>query len=366
MSEWIRTTGGFGALVAVCLAAATFALPLWGQPQGKSAPPPPKPSPAARVALDQGVSVGAAARFDNLAVLPVYSKKQEQIGEFTTLPLALKYGQAEVREESDGGQVSVVVVANRGEKPIFVLAGTLIKGGKQDRLIGQDFLIGARKTVKVDAFCVEQGRWTKTRSGRQTGGKFTASGTVAGRKVRAAGQFETNQGKVWAEVAKVNQAHQKSTSTGTLMATMDDEQLATRRKALAVKAAAHLRSQPDRAEIVGFAYAVDGKVRGVRWFMNHQLFDLYADALIETAALEALTAQAEATSKGKPVARLSASPRAVVKFIAARKRAKRTVSKKTSGGNVNEYQFSDDGYRSKVRYRPKPSAPPKTLSAEYF
>jgi len=370
MADRNRTVGKVAAFAAVCLAAATFALSGWSQPQGKFAPPPPLPPTAApaaqRANLDKMISVGAAARFDNLAVLPVYSSSQERIGEFTTLSLALKYRQAEVRERSDGGQVSAVVVENRGTKPIFVLAGTIIKGGKQDRLIGQDFLIGPRKTVSVDAFCVEQGRWTGTRSGKHTGGKFSASGSLASRKVRAAGQFETDQGKVWAEVSQVNKAHKKSTSTGTLMATVDDKQLAAKRKQLASKATGFLRGQPDAGDVVGFAYAVDGKIRGVRWFMNHQLFDLYTEALVESAAQEALTAQAEATAKGRPIARLSAAPRSVLEFVAARKRVKRKVRKKTSGDNVNEYEFSDEGYKSKVRYRPKPSAPPKTLSAEYL
>lgn len=354
------------AFAAVCLAAATFALSGWGRPQTQFAPPPPKAAAAQRVELEAGIAVGDSARFDNLAVLPIYARTQEQVGEFTTLPKALASGRAEVREKSDGGQVSAVVVENRGRKPIFVLAGTIIKGGKQDRLIGQDFLIGPRKIVSVDAFCVEQGRWTGARAGVATGGKFSASGSLASRKVRAAGQFETSQGKVWAEVAEVNKTHGKSTSTGTLMATVDDAKLRARRKQLAQRAKGHLRSRPDAQRIVGLAYAVDGKVRGVRWFMNHQLFELYADALLESAALEAMTAQTTAAAQGKPVARLSASPRAVVEFVAARKRAKRTVRKKTDADNVNEYQFSDDGYGSSVRYRPKPSAAPKTLSAEYL
>lgn len=373
MPAWKRTVGKVAAFAAACLTAATFAMTGFGQPAGnrplQAAAPGIAAQPAvpvARTKLETGITVGVAARFDNLAVLPVYSSSQERIGEFTTLPLALKYQHAEVRERSKGGEVATVVIENRGPKPIFVLAGTIIKGGKQDRLIGQDFLIGPRKTVAVDAFCVEQGRWTGTRGGKQTGGKFSVSGSVAGSKVRAAGQFDTDQGKVWAQVSKVNAAHKKSTSTGTLMATVDDRKLVAKRQRLAARATGFLRGQADAGQVVGFAYAVDGKVRGVRWFMNHQLFDLYAEALLETAALEALTAQADATAHARPVARLSASPQSVAAFVAARKRAKRTVKKKTSGDNVNEYQFSDEGYKSNVRYRPKPSAPPKTLSAEYL
>ena len=58
------------------------------------------------------------------------------------------------------------------------------RGGKQDRQIAQDFVIGAKETVDVQAFCVEHGRWNPERDGKSTGGSFSASGMLAPSSVR--------------------------------------------------------------------------------------------------------------------------------------------------------------------------------------
>ena len=59
--------------------------------------------------------------------------------------------------------------------PIFVLAGTIVKGGNP------------KQTSPVDAFCVEHGRWNGNRDGRATAGHFGTSEVLATSKVRAAG-----------------------------------------------------------------------------------------------------------------------------------------------------------------------------------
>ena len=45
--------------------------------------------------------------------------------------------------------MNTLVIENKGDVPIYVLAGTVVKGGKQDRQIGQDFIIEGKKTVKA-------------------------------------------------------------------------------------------------------------------------------------------------------------------------------------------------------------------------
>ena len=48
---------------------------------------------------------------------------------------------------------------------MFLLAGEVILGGKQDRIIGQNTIIAANTTQSVPVFCVEHGRWTEQESG---------------------------------------------------------------------------------------------------------------------------------------------------------------------------------------------------------
>jgi hypothetical protein len=71
----------------------------------------------------------------------------------------------------------------------LVLAGTLLKGGKQGRQVGQDFIVPRKKTVAAEAFCVEQGRWTARRNGKDTRGIFRAKKSLAAKKVRESAQY---------------------------------------------------------------------------------------------------------------------------------------------------------------------------------
>ena len=62
---------------------------------------------------------------------------------------------------SSGAQVNQLVLMNRGKRPLLLLAGEVVSGGKQDRIIGKDRIvpIGAAP-LPLDVFCVEHGRWT--------------------------------------------------------------------------------------------------------------------------------------------------------------------------------------------------------------
>ncbi|MBK8998783.1 MAG: hypothetical protein IPM35_23925 [Myxococcales bacterium] len=229
------------------------------------------------VAADGGVRIGEPIALEDLTLFPIFSATQTDPGPMTTLGAALGAGAAEVREvgseeaapsstrhtrhgrERSGPVVNTLVIANHGDKAIYVLAGTVVKGGNQDRQIAQDFVVAARSTVPVDAFCVEQGRWTGEREGVGTQGKFEAVEQLANAKVRAAGQYESSQGEVWAEVAKVNSAHGKQKASGTLMATLDDAEVKAAREGLSKRIAQALGKARPSDELVGMAYAVTAR-----------------------------------------------------------------------------------------------------------
>src|SRR5205085_12614267 len=170
-------------------------------------------------------------------------------------------GQAEIRENGGGGTVNQLVIENKGAIPIFVLAGTVVKGGNQDRQIGQDFIIEPKKDTPVDAFCVEHGRWSGQRNGQVTAGRFDSSGVVATSKVRAAGQYKKSQSEVWSNVSSTNAAHGKASNSDTLMATIDDPTLVKERNALTAQIEATLAAVSPQDDLVGVAYAIDGDVR---------------------------------------------------------------------------------------------------------
>jgi len=308
-------------------------------------------------------AIGTPKTFDNLTIFPVTSKKQDDIGPMTTLDAALAKGAAFVHEtgsgtSGEGAQVNTLVIENKGAVPIYVLAGTIVKGGKQDRQIGQDFIVGANQTTPVDAFCVEHGRWTTQREGVATGGQFGVVGLLTPSQVRTAAEHDKDQGEVWAKVAKVNEANKKQAASGTLMASVDSADVAAKRAALAKQADNFLASVQPGDDVVGFAYAVDGKVRSVRWFSHHKVFELFRGTLVGTAAMEAITTQAEDAAAGKPPAPPPAiAPTAVSSFIHDAQEAKVKEERSTQGMNVNEIRDSKDAYSSSTKYKAPAAAP---------
>jgi hypothetical protein len=363
----------------VVLALAAFA-PACSRTPTRAAPPsldPPPSEPATaspRAAPDVAKAgptddhvIGAPRTFENLTVFPITAKTQVDVGPLTTLEAALATHEAEVREigsappssrgsldESNvqrrggGAQVNALVIENKGAVPIYVLAGTVVKGGNQDRQIGQDFIVDARQVTSVDAFCVEHGRWTGERDGHVTEGKFVTVNQLVTSSVRAAGQYQQNQGEVWAKVADVNAANKKSAASGTLLATLDDGEVAKHRAALAAQVVAYLKDARPEGDVVGLAYAVDGRVRGARWFVNHTIYDLYRQTLVNTAAVDAITASAtQDPSKPRlPVEALT--PRSVTAFIDEIEATKVKSARAASQANSNEYRESDRGYGSRT------------------
>src|SRR5260221_9535883 len=93
-----------------------------------------------------------------------------------------------------GASVNQLELITRSKGPLLLLAGELVSGGKQDRIIGKDRIVpvGA-EPLPLDVFCVEHGRWTGSSS------QFTASKTIVHPSVREQA-VEQKQDEVWAAV----------------------------------------------------------------------------------------------------------------------------------------------------------------------
>jgi hypothetical protein len=350
----------------------------------------PTPSPPGVALAGDDIEVGAPATFDNLTVFAIISRHQIDVGPMTTLDLALAKGEAEVREVGasaanpppttpvghqragsmgGGPRVNELVIENKGSTPIYVLAGTVVKGGNQDRQIGQDFIVEPKQTASVDAFCVEHGRWTAERDGRSTGGKFGTMPQLVTSKIRAAAQYKKDQGEVWSNVDATNSAHGKSAPSRTLMATLDDPEIARRREALASRITEKFQSIDPKESVVGFAYAIDGKVRAVRWFASHPIFELARTSLTNTAAVDALTAKAsQPTTQGLVAA---PQPSDVVAFMREVQESQVKEERDTFAGNKNEYKESAEGYGSRTMLKSAPAGPgapkkPVPISSDFL
>ncbi len=136
---------------------------------------------AGEVTPPPGYKVLEPIRHGNLTVFPVVAAKSYPTGEFLTLDEGLRSGEVVVTEagnvqglirrhptpavRSEGAQVNRLVLVNNSKRPLLLLAGEIVTGGKQDRVIGKDRIVPAESDpVDLSVFCVEPGRWVATSS----------------------------------------------------------------------------------------------------------------------------------------------------------------------------------------------------------
>ena len=151
--------------------------------------------------------------YENLSVFPVVSHQAVDTGGFVTLDEALASGDAQVTERGvdvlrrtrdgrpvtlpypgGGASVNQLVLINRSNKPLVLLAGELISGGKQDRVIAKDRIVApGAEPLPLDVFCVEHGRWS-------AGTQFASAKIIVHPSVREKAAVDQKQTEVWAAV----------------------------------------------------------------------------------------------------------------------------------------------------------------------
>ena len=231
------------------------------------------PDAEARIPLGDHLALGPPVEIGNLTVWPVLSDAAPGVAPFATLEQAQERGEVVVRERDDA-EVDTLVIENRGDVPILACAGTVVVGGKQDRQLGEDIVVEAKSSAPVRAFCVEPGRWSG-------GEEFKAIDLTASKRVRAAGQYDGDQGLVWYDV-EIAQAAAVDDGSGSYRAVTGSRE---RRRPRVAKALAHLRAQ--EGNLVGYAYAIEGSARGMRTFLDRALLEPRLEGLVRAICLEA-------------------------------------------------------------------------------
>lgn len=262
------------------LALASFVI-------GCSSVPSPTPTPETGASIPgaQGLTLASAIQSKNVTLYPVVSTKPnlKQMDDMITLSEARARGWVKVEEQPDE-TVEVLQVTNTGTKSIFLLAGDILLGGKQDRIISEDTVVPPGKTVKVKVFCVDQGRW----SGDD---KFMDTGMQATSRVKEAAMVARDQGRVWEEVENSNTLAAKADTelhylAGASLRQTVDSKLIKARQADVDGVVAQVMKVPN---VVGVVTVVDGKLSGFEYFGSNTFFGkalpnilkgVFTDALI--------------------------------------------------------------------------------------
>ncbi|MGC2694520.1 MAG: DUF6569 family protein [Candidatus Angelobacter sp.] len=151
----------------------------------------------------------------DLTIFPVVSSRVHDTSDFITLDEGIRSGEVVVTEVGNlhstmrrrpyvqrpyggGAEVNRLVLVNNSKHPLILLAGEVVTGGKQDRVVGKDRIVPSESDpVDLSVFCVEHGRWTETSA------KFdTHASVMLQPSVRMKAMADQDQQKVWDEVGR--------------------------------------------------------------------------------------------------------------------------------------------------------------------
>lgn len=244
----------------------------------KPPPPAPKKDPLA------GTKMLAPIQVDSLTLTPLVSDAGTTAGpkiDVLVLDEAMAAKKVRIKEIEDES-VNNLSFINKSEQPVFLLAGEVIIGGKQDRIIGANTIIPANTTQTVPVFCVEHGRWDNKSN------EFTTAKALAHGRLRGRASFRT-QSDVWSEVAATNELKRLKNDTDTyrnVATKQSDGSLAKWQKR--VDDALAKIPATDRAKMIGYVVAVNGKVATVDMFQSPVLFKKLEPKLVKSYVTDAV------------------------------------------------------------------------------
>jgi hypothetical protein len=295
---------------------------------------------AGEVIPASGYKVLEPIRHGNLTVFPVVAAKSYPTGEFLTLDEGLRSGEVIVTEaghvqglirrpttviHAATGQVNQLVLINNSKRPLLLLAGEVVTGGHQDRVIAKDRIVPPESDpVDLGVFCVEPGRWVGTTdrfapSGVTYGAVHGSAGGVLGGplpstlmvqpSVRAKVMGDKDQNEVWAEVKKqqaaetvevqatgASQVATELAQTSSYAKVMENADVKKQVDAVAAPIEHNYESligQLRDRHAVGVVVAVNGRIIWADVFASTDLLEKYWPKLVRSYASEAVVTRAK-------------------------------------------------------------------------
>jgi ARG and Rhodanese-Phosphatase-superfamily-associated Protein domain len=170
-----------------------------------------------------GVRTGERRAYGGLTVFWLHGPAAASFA-VRTLDEARARGELQVTER-DQATVSALVVENRGAVHVLLLAGEILQGGKQNRIVLEDVLVPPRSgPLTFPVFCVEQGRWVGDAKG------FAPREIVAAPQLRARMLERSEQQQVWAEVDRYAKRAAAPSATQSYLAIHDKPEVQAHQK----------------------------------------------------------------------------------------------------------------------------------------
>ena len=207
---------------------------------------------------------------------------------------------------SETGQVNELKVENTGDEAIFIQSGDIVKGGQQDRVLSVSVLLPPHSgAMAISSFCVESGRWSargaedvRTFSSSASAvpsrvAKLEMAGAAAPKPDGTPAPAGARQQEIWKSVAEVQ--GKLTRSLGAPVAAQKSQsslQLALENGRLAEEQAAYIAALQGKGEegsdIIGYVFAVNGKVNSADIYPSNGLFRKMWPKLLRASVTEAI------------------------------------------------------------------------------
>ena len=233
----------------------------------------------AQTASNKNLSIGTPVVVGGMTIYPVVDESAPKYAtdEVDGFAESLADGSLKVTElgEQNSSYTSLQLI-NNSKEPVLVMAGEVVRGGRQDRIFTEDLIVPPDSgPMVVQVHCVEQGRWSDAAATFSYGGRAE----LALRDATKGGQDAT-----WATIAAMN-SERGGTATGAYIAASGAEMLAYRQT---------LRSAiEEQHQVVGAVIAQGDTIMHAEIFGNPQLAAVGRATMLDGYARDAVAMEVE-------------------------------------------------------------------------
>jgi len=242
--------------------------------------------------LIDAVSLGRGRGYRNMRVYPLFVESGGGL-DYELLEDLVKRGDCRVREVGSG-VVPKLEVYNRSARPLLILEGEELVGGKQNRIVNTTIVIGAKSKAVIPVSCVEQGRWSHRQANFSVSDNylFAEARRLKSRAVRESlemdrGSFGSDQVGLWDEIY---------TRAGRLKAqspTMAMSEIYKSADEIIKESLERFRLSPGQK---GLLFLAHGSVTGLDLILDEQVFARKFKKLLSGYILDAISGE---TGTGK-------------------------------------------------------------------
>ena len=247
--------------------------------------------------------ISAPYTHKNLTIYLIHGKDETSKTNILTLQEAMDRQLFRVYETSDVNELAVENVSKTFD--VFIQSGDIVKGGKQDRILGVSIIIPARSgRIRIEAFCVESGRWEKR--GNEDAGQFKSSNDrIVSKELKLAANGARSQQDVWQKVSEAQEKLSRNVG-GSVAPSSSSLQLSLENGRVTATADEYVRKLSGliegKSDVIGYAFAVNGRINSADVYVSNFLFKKLWPRMLKAAAVEAVSEQ-DSHARNAPIAK---------------------------------------------------------------